>query len=326
MKILVILPNWLGDAIMATPAIELLSKYHPNARFTFVGSYVSIEAIKYHPLCERAIVDETKKASSRLMATYKLAKELGEFSLAISFRNQLHSSLLLRFTSTVICIARSSWHSKLLLSHTPKIKTSQHLVKQYSELAMINVDSFNYEIPNLKLYIQAKTYEKPTLGINAGATYGSAKRWYPERFAEVAAAFSDKYDIVVFGGPNEVEMAQEIEENLKILHIKNYINIAGKTDIKELCSFIGGCSLFITNDSGPMHVAAAYQVPTIAIFGPTKHEETSQWKNEKSKIVRHEMDCSPCMKRECPLKHHECMTTITAQEVIRAVRNLDLKD
>ncbi len=326
MKILVILPNWLGDAIMATPAIELLSKYHPNARFTFVGSYVSIEAIKYHPLCERAIVDETKKASSRLMATYKLAKELGEFSLAISFRNQLHSSLLLRFTSTVICIARSSWHSKLLLSHTPKIKTSQHLVKQYSELAMINVDSFNYEIPNLKLYIQAKTYEKPTLGINAGATYGSAKRWYPERFAEVAAAFSDKYDIVVFGGPNEVEMAQEIEENLKILHIKNYTNIAGKTDIKELCSFIGGCSLFITNDSGPMHVAAAYQVPTIAIFGPTKHEETSQWKNEKSKIVRHEMDCSPCMKRECPLKHHECMTTITAQEVIRAVRNLDLKD
>ncbi len=326
MKILVILPNWLGDAIMATPAIELLSKYHPNARFTFVGSYVSIEAIKYHPLCERAIVDETKKASSRLMATYKLAKELGEFSLAISFRNQLHSSLLLRFTSTIICIARSSWHSKLLLSHTPKIKTSQHLVKQYSELAMINVDSFNYEIPNLKLYIQAKTYEKPTLGINAGATYGSAKRWYPERFAEVAAAFSDKYDIVVFGGPNEVEMAQEIEENLKILHIKNYINIAGKTDIKELCSFIGGCSLFITNDSGPMHVAAAYQVPTIAIFGPTKHEETSQWKNEKSKIVRHEMDCSPCMKRECPLKHHECMTTITAQEVIRAVRNLDLKD
>ncbi len=326
MKILVILPNWLGDAIMATPAIELLSKYHPNARFTFVGSYVSIEAIKYHPLCERAIVDETKKSSSRLMATYKLAKELGEFSLAISFRNQLHSSLLLRFTSTIICIARSSWHSKLLLSHTPKIKTSQHLVKQYSELAMINVDSFNYEIPNLKLYIQAKTYEKPTLGINAGATYGSAKRWYPERFAEVAAAFSDKYDIVVFGGPNEVEMAQEIEENLKILHIKNYINIAGKTDIKELCSFIGGCSLFITNDSGPMHVAAAYQVPTIAIFGPTKHEETSQWKNEKSKIVRHEMDCSPCMKRECPLKHHECMTTITAQEVIRAVRNLDLKD
>ncbi|MCK4875874.1 MAG: glycosyltransferase family 9 protein, partial [Sulfurimonas sp.] len=84
MKILIILPNWLGDAVMATPAIELLSAYHPNARFTFVGSFVSIEAIKHHPLCERAVVDEKKKASSRLLATYKLARELGEFHLAIS--------------------------------------------------------------------------------------------------------------------------------------------------------------------------------------------------------------------------------------------------
>ncbi len=74
MRILIILPNWLGDAIMATPAIELLALYYPNAKFTFIGSYVSIEALKYHPLCESAIVDETKKSSFRLLATYKLAK------------------------------------------------------------------------------------------------------------------------------------------------------------------------------------------------------------------------------------------------------------
>ncbi|QSZ41321.1 lipopolysaccharide heptosyltransferase II [Sulfurimonas aquatica] len=326
MKILVILPNWLGDAVMATPAIELLSLHYPHARFTFIGSYVSIEALKHHPLCERAIVDETKKSSSRLFATYKLAKELDEFSLAVSFRNQIHSSLLLRFTSTVICIARSSWHSKLLLSHTPKIKTDKHLVEQYSELAMINTDHFNGESPNLKLYIQRKKFDRPTLGINAGATYGSAKRWYPERFAEVASSYSDKYDIIIFGGPNEVEMAEEIEDNLKALQIKNYTNLAGKTSINELCSFIAGCSLFITNDSGPMHVAAAYNVPTVSIFGPTRYKETSQWKNEKGLIVRHEMECSPCMKRECPLKHHNCMKEITASEVIEAVKELDLKD
>ena len=325
-KILVILPNWLGDAIMATPAIELLGKYHPNARFTFIGSYVSIEALKHHPLCENAVVDETKKASSRLLATYKLAKELGEFSLAISFRNQLHASLLLRFTATVLCIARASWHSRFLLSHTPNIKTTQHLVEQYTQLAMTNVDTFDGNIPQLKLYIEAKEYDKPTLGINAGATYGSAKRWYPERFADVGAAFSNMYNIVIFGGPNEIEMAQEIEDNLKLLNVENYTNLAGKTTIEELCSHIGGCSLFITNDSGPMHVAAAYQVPTVAIFGPTKYKETSQWKNEKSKIVRHEMKCSPCMKRECPLGHHECMKNITASEVIEAVKELGLNN
>lgn len=322
MKILVILPNWLGDAIMATPAIELLSKYYPNARFTFVGSYVSIEALKYHPLCEKAIVDETKKAPSRLLATYKLAKELGEFSLAITFRNQLHSSLLLRFTKTVICLAKSSWHSRLLLSHTPHIKANRHLVEQYSKLAMINSDDFDGESPELKLYIEAKNFAKPTLGINAGATYGSAKRWYPERFAEVGAAFSSEYDIIVFGGPAEVEMAQEIENHLITLGVKNYTNLAGKTNIKELCASIGGCSLFVTNDSGPMHVAAAYNVPTVAIFGPTKYTETSQWKNEKSLIVRHEMECSPCMKRECPLGHHDCMKGITSSEVITSIKSL----
>ena len=322
MRILIILPNWLGDAIMATPAIELLSKYHPNARFTFVGSYVSIEALKHHPKCERAIIDETKKASNRFIATYKLAKELGEFHLAITFRNQLHSSLLLRLTNTVVCLAKRSWHSIFLLSHTPTIKANKHLALQYAQLAMTNVDNYVDDIDVLKLYIEPKKHQRPTLGINAGATYGSAKRWYPERFAEVAAAFSDKFDIIIFGGPGEVEMAKEIEDNLVSLNISNYTNIAGKTNIQELCANIAGCSLFITNDSGPMHVAAAYQVPTVAIFGPTKHKETSQWMNEKSKIVREDIECAPCMKRECPLKHHDCMKMITASKVIEAVREL----
>lgn len=325
MKILIILPNWLGDAVMATPAIELLAFYYPDAKFTFVGSYVSIEALKYHPRCERAIVDETKKAPSRLLATYKLAKELGEFHLAITFRNQLHSSLLLRFTGTVITLAKSSWHSNLLLSHTPKISSNQHLVKQYSELAMVNSNEFDGKIPTLQLYIKAKKFPKPTLGINAGATYGSAKRWYPEKFAAVAAAFSDKYEIVIFGGPNEVEISEEIAENLLSLGVKNFTNLAGKTNIKELCANIAACSLFVTNDSGPMHVAAAYQIPTVAIFGPTRFKETSQWMNKKSVIVRHEMECSPCMKRECPLGHHECMKNITADEVIAAIKSLDIK-
>ena len=326
MKILVVLPNWLGDAIMATPAIELLAKYYHNPEFTFVGSFVSIEALKHHPLCTRAVVDETKKAPSRLVATYKLARKLGSFDMAVTFRNQIHSSLLLRFTNTVITIAKKSWHSQLLLSHTPKIPTNQHLVKQYAQLSMVNTQKFDGEIGALKLYIPKKNLPKPTLGINAGATYGSAKRWYPERFAEVGAYFSDKYDIIIFGGPNEVAMAQDIQNHLEKLGVTNFTNLAGKTTIEELCANIGGCSLFITNDSGPMHVAAAYQVPTVAIFGPTKYKETSQWMNKKSAIVRHDMECSPCMKRECPLKHHECMTTITASEVIEAVKALDLKD
>ena len=324
MKILIILPNWLGDAIMATPAIELLSKYYPQAKFTFVGSYASIEALKNHPFCEKAIVDNTKKSPSRLYATYKLAKSLGAFDLSISFRNQVYSTLLLRLTGTVVCIAKQSWHSLFLLSHTPTIKANKHLVLQYAQLAMTNASNYENEIGTLQLSIKAEKFDKPTLGINAGATYGSAKRWYPQKFAEVAAHFSNTFDIIIFGGPNELEMAKEIEDNLIKQGVKNYQNCAGKTSIQELCAKIAGCSLFITNDSGPMHVAAAYQVPTVAIFGPTRHEETSQWMNEKSKLIRHEMECSPCMKRECPLKHHECMLSITSGEVIQAVKELGL--
>lgn len=318
MKILIILPNWLGDAVMATPAIEALCNVYPDAELTLVGSYVSIEALKHHPQCKRHYVDETKKGGNRLLNTYRFAKELGEHNMGITFRNQLHSSLLARWSGTPITAGRSAWHSSLLLTHAIKPSHPSHLVEQYTDIAQ-SLSQKPLEIRHLKLHIKPHFFERPTLGINPGATYGSAKRWYPEKFAEVARAYANHYEIVIFGGPNEVEMANDIESRLEGV---NVTNLAGKTTVEELCSKIGGLDLFITNDSGPMHIAAAYQVPTVAIFGPTNHTETSQWINEKSSIVRHNMECSPCMKRECPLGHHECMKNITAQEVIEAVKSL----
>jgi len=317
-KILIILPNWLGDAVMATPAIEALCAIYPEAKLTLVGSYISIEALKHHPRCVRHYVDETKKGGNRFLNTYKFAKELGKHDMGITFRNQLHSSLLLFWSGTPITAGRKSVHTSLLLTHPIKPSHPSHLVEQYSEIAQ-SLTTKPLEIGSLKLHIQPHHFERPTLGINPGATYGSAKRWYPEKFAEVARAYADRYEIVIFGGPNEVEMANDIESRLKGVYVTN---LAGKTTVEELCSKIGGLDLFITNDSGPMHVAAAYQVPTVAIFGPTNHTETSQWKNKKSVIVRHDMVCAPCMKRECPLGHHECMKSITSHEVIEAVKNI----
>ncbi len=317
-SILIILPNWLGDAVMATPVIEALCEFYPHATLTLIGSFVSIEALKYHPLCKRHYIDNTKKGGLRLLNTYKFAKEIGPHDIAISFRNQIHASLLLKFTGSRVTVARNSWHARLFLDHA--VQTPQgHLVEQYVSL----VEAITHEkvdpVSPLRLFIEPYHYDVPTLGINPGATYGSAKRWYPEKFAAVAANYANHYDIVIFGGPTETEMAKAIEDELIKLGINNFTNLAGTTTIKELCSHIGGLSLFITNDSGPMHVAAAYQVPTVSIFGPTKHLETSQWKNRQSKIVRHDIECAPCMKRECPLKHHECMKLIEADEVIEAV-------
>lgn len=318
MTILVILPNWLGDAVMATPAIEALCAQFPDAELTLVGSYVSLEALKHHPACIRSYVDETKKGGNRFLNTYRLAQKLGRHDLALTFRNQIHSSLLLFWSQTPVSAGRASWHSRLFLTHAITPAHPSHLVEQYRDIAQ-SLAPQPLVIGNLKLHISPHSYERPTLGINPGATYGSAKRWYPEKFAEVARFFAGRYDIVIFGGPNEVEMANDIESRLEGIALSN---MAGKTSVQELCSMLGGLDLFITNDSGPMHVAAAYQVPTVAIFGPTRHLETSQWHNERSIIVRHAMECAPCMKRECPLKHHECMKSITAAEVIEAAERI----
>jgi len=322
MRILIILPNWLGDALMATPAIDHLCSLYPDAKLTLVGSYVSIEALKYHPQCEASFTDETKQQGNRLKATREFAQNLGEFDIAITFRNNIFATLLLFFTPAHQKIARHSWHAKILLDKTKKLSRETHLSQQYNDLVNL-LEKSPVEPPLSKLYIDKHLYETPTLGINPGATYGSAKRWYPDKFAEVAKAFASTHQIIIFGGPSEVDMGEDIEKRLQDMGISNYQNLAGKTSIKELCSYIGGLDIFVTNDSGPMHVAAAYQVPTVAIFGPTRHLETCQWKNEKSKIIRRDdVPCAPCMKRTCPLKHHECMTKIEADEVIKAVKEV----
>ena len=108
-------------------------------------------------------------------------------------------------------------------------------------------------------------------------------------------------------------------------NIKNYQNLAGKTDVVELIEQISQLDLFITNDSGPMHVAAAFSVPTVSIFGPTRDIETHQWENDSEMLLRKEMECSPCMKRVCPLKnekeYHACMKLITSNDVLSVLKD-----
>ncbi|WP_353661224.1 glycosyltransferase family 9 protein [Hydrogenimonas sp. SS33] len=321
MKILIELPTWLGDAVMTTPALENLYGAYPQAHITLVGSYVATEALKAHPRVGRVIVDKTKFGGFRPFNIYRLAKEIGAHDLALSFRSHLGSKLLLSLTgSQKIYQYKKSTHNPLPATHSAP-SGAFHQVQRYQ--AFIDTVTGRQDTPGpLRLDWPKRGYEKPTLGINPGATYGSAKRWYPDKFAEVAAALSKRFDIVIFGGPGETDIAKDIEAALAEKGVENVVNMAGKTTIPELCGAIGGLSLFITGDSGPMHIAAAYQVPTVALFGPTKYKETSQWMNPRSAIVRRDMACAPCMKRTCPLRHHACMKEITPQEVVEAAYTL----
>ena len=307
MKILIELPTWLGDCVMATPAIENIVNFDNDTQITLIGSFVSIEAMKKNSKVVKTVVLDKK-----YRALYKIAKNLGDFDVFFSFRSSTRSKFL-----------------KFLISAKNKYQfdkntyQSRHQVEKYNDF--VN-DSLNTNFPAGKLLLSTINFQsstQKTVGINPGASYGSAKRWYPEEFAKVASELSDQYDIVIFGGPDEQDIALDIEKLLIKKDVKNYKNLAGKTTIPELINHISNLDLFITGDSGPMHVAATFEVPTVAIFGPTKDDETSQWMNEKSIIVKKDLDCQPCMQRACPLQHHNCMKLITSVEVLDAVNGID---
>ncbi|MCG3658269.1 glycosyltransferase family 9 protein [Aliarcobacter butzleri] len=310
-EIFIEIPSWLGDAIMATPAIENLIKTYPYAQITLLGSFVSTQAFQGYPNIKRVIVDDTKKSGNRYKNLISLAKSIGRVDLAISFRRSISSKFMMFFIK-----------AKKKFNYRRLTKKEIHLCIRYNDFVN-KVLNLQNEVGDLRLYFKPFNYGKSTLGINPGATYGSAKRWYPEEFAKIAIEMSKKYDIVIFGGPAETNIAKDIETELVSKGITNYQNLAGKTTIPELIEKIAGLDLFITNDSGPMHIAAAYKVKTIAIFGPTKFTETNQWNNPNGEIVTKNLDCAPCMKRVCPLKHHNCMKDITATDVLNVIIKLE---
>jgi heptosyltransferase-2 len=306
-RILIELPTWLGDAVMATPAIENLVNFQNEVEITLIGSFVSIEALKNHSKVVKTLVLDKKYTS-----LVKIVRELGSFDTFFSFRNSFRAKFLKFF------ISANNKHQ------FNKIKyQNRHQVEKYNDFINESLNT-NFPAGKLVLYIINSTIstDKLSLGINPGASYGSAKRWYPQEFAQVAAKLSSEYDIVIFGGLDEIDIAKDIEKSLIEKGVTNYQNLAGKTTISELINQISSLDLFITGDSGPMHVAAAFQVPTVAIFGPTRDDETSQWMNEKSVIVKKTLDCQPCMQRTCPLNHHNCMKLITSNEVTHATEKL----
>ena len=308
MKILIELPTWLGDAVMISPAIENLINHYDDVEITLLGSMISIEALKNHPN-----VINTYVIDKNFINLYQILKCLEQFDIFFSFRNSLRAKLMKLLIS-----------SKRKFQFDKKIYNNQHQVEKYN--SFLN-DSLNTNFIPDKLLIYnvnpTKNQGSKLLGLNPGASYGDSKRWYPKEFASVATHLSKEYDIIIFGGAEEKKIAADIEKYLIDNGVENYVNLAGKTSISSLIDQIASLDLFITGDSGPMHLASALQVPTVAIFGPTNEKETSQWMNKKSTVVKMNLECQPCMKRTCPLQHHNCMNLIKSVEVLNAVKTLN---
>jgi heptosyltransferase-2 len=138
----------------------------------------------------------------------------------------------------------------------------------------------------------------------------------------VAAALADRYDIAIFGSARETALAGEIVTLAQQQGVRNCRNLAGHTSVTALTAMLAGLDLVVTNDSGPMHIAAAVGTPIVAIFGSTNHVQTCPWRHTQTVIVRHDLPCAPCMRRTCPLDYHACMEDIEPEEVIAAARRV----
>jgi heptosyltransferase II len=159
-------------------------------------------------------------------------------------------------------------------------------------------------------------FDRPVLGIHAGGLYGRAKHWGDERYAEVARRLaSDGFEVILLTSPGERVQAETIAAACNDLPV-----IGHEGDVLQLAAAISHCAVVVTNDSGPLHVAAALAVPSVSIFGPTDPGRTVI--PGATRVVRKPFACQPCYRRECPLGHHRCMADITVDDVYNAAVGL----
>ncbi len=334
--------NWIGDAVLTIPAIKSIRRAYPKAHICLLAKPWTAEIFIASPDIDEVILYEER--FSGLAGKLRLAKLLrkNNFDHAILLQNAFDAAFITWLARIPVRIGyRRDWRGFLLTSAIPVTDSIREEHQVYYYLNLVN--SASIETVETEPYINLTNKERawarsllrsafpgngsPLIGINPGATYGSAKRWLPERFAElIKGIISDlKGHVVLVGSAAEVEIAREIIAETKKTGLNNIdsdiLLMSGKTSLRELAALISECTLFVTNDSGPMHMSSALFVPTIAIFGSTRSAATGPV-GEGHRVISKGLSCSPCMERECPEGHVRCMADISAGEVLETVKNL----
>ena len=334
-QIVVRAPNWIGDAVMSTPALMDLRENYPNACITLWARPNIAELLRDHPSIDQVLVYDYQGRHSGSSGKIRLIQSLRShsFQVAVLFQNAFEAALL-----TFLARIPERWgyatdgRTFLLTKSVPvaEKKNAVHQVQYFQSL----IQAVAGETTSRKLQLVASDAEEhlvnerfPELimsngdvliGINPGSVYGTAKRWLPDRFAELTNRVIEqiqqtvgaeaKIKCVLVGGSSEEPLARTMATFFDI----EPIVLSGKTSLRELIIIIKRCSLFITNDTGPMHIAAAFNVPMVAVFGSTDPHHTSPFGAEDS-IIRSPVGCSPCFLRCCPIDHR-CMTQVSVQQ------------
>jgi heptosyltransferase-2 len=331
-KILIRGTNWIGDAILTLPAVASIRATYPGSHIAVLVKPWVADIYKLFSDVDEIIIYENKFDSPA--GVFRLAQKLREkkFDAAILLQHAIEAAIIALSAGIPLRAGYDSDGRGFLLTHsvrrTREIK-NVHQIDYYLEmvksLGCISVDRDMHLETKINLTDARNVLRKyvsetknPLIGIAPGATYGPAKKWFPDRFAAVADRLGQMYaaQVIIMGGRADGETAQEVR---KFAHTE-LIDLAGKTSLLEAIYLISQCRLFISNDSGLMHVAGALNVPTIAIFGSTNPVTTAPVGN-KSVVVRREVSCSPCLKKTCPTDFR-CMSMISVEDVLRVAGDL----
>ena len=328
-KILIRSTNWIGDAVMTTPAMGAVRAAFPAAEIVVAANPPVAELLSGHPACDRLLVYDRNGLHKGPAGPWRFSREIRKerFDLAILFQNA--------FEAAVIALAagiprRAGYRTDargILLTHGVPVGRAErrlhHTDYYLNMLARLGIRGGDGRL-HLQCSVEEKAWVEAVLGgepwaaVNPGATYGSAKRWRPERFAEAADRIAEThgFSIVLTGGPGETPIGRDIEEAMRL----RPLNLIGKTSVRQMMAILSTVRLMVTNDSGPMHVAAAFGIPIAALFGPTDHTTTSPLA-PSVRIVRKPAECAPCLKRRCPTDHR-CMDAVQVADVLEAVEEL----
>lgn len=322
-KVLVRATNWLGDAVISLPAIRALRGIFPNAEIAVAARPGIADLYARESVVDRVILC----AGGRRMVAARLRQE--RFECAILLPNSFDAALLVWMARVPVRIGyRRDGRSFLLTDAIPVPESGEiprherfyylellrraGLTERFPPVEPIRLDAVEPAREAGLRRLRELGITGPVVGISPGAAYGGAKRWLPERFAEAALRLA--HPAVVFGSASERGVCEQVASRLGAL------NLAGKTSVAEFIELAAACRLFLSNDSGAMHVASALGVPTVAVFGATDDATTGP-AGPFAGVVREHAECSPCLLRECPIDHR-CMTRVTAETVVAAASRL----
>lgn len=327
-KILVIKPSSLGDIVHSLPFLNVLKDAFPFAEIHWVVAKGLEGLLENHPMVKKLWIinkDQWKnlKKIKKTAAEFRnLFKELEDefYDMVIDLQGLLRSGLLTYATRAPIRIGFKEAREGSTLFYTHKVRGEReiHAVDRYLKIASVigcEIEGVCFPMPLIK---ESGNVNKLKKGIGdyavivPGARWRT-KRWHPERFGELASMLNIK--TVIVGSAYDADIARDVE----IKSNGNALSMSGKTDIKELISIIRGARYVITNDSGPMHIAAAFGIPVVAIFGPTNPVRTGPY-GRNNVIVKSDIECAPCYKKNC--KSMRCMNGISVEEVYEAVMSI----